>query len=95
VVISGINLISFVESVNVFPNPNDGNFAVEIKGDQLYRDMNFTLFDVAGSKVESRDVSFNSYARETYSLSEIPNGMYFLRIRSGEEQTTIKINVLR
>ncbi|MCP4121036.1 MAG: T9SS type A sorting domain-containing protein [Bacteroidetes bacterium] len=95
IVISGVNLISFIESVNIFPNPNDGNFAVEIKGDQLHRDMNFTLFDVAGSTLESREVTFSSYSREVYSLNEIPNGMYFLRIRSGEEQTTIKINVLR
>jgi hypothetical protein len=94
-IISGIDLISFIELVNVFPNPNDGNFVVELKGAAVFEDLQFTLFNAAGRKVETRDVPFNSYARETYNMNDLPNGIYFLRIRSDEEQTTFKINVLR
>jgi hypothetical protein len=94
-IISGIDLISFIELVNVFPNPNDGNFVVELKGAAVYENLQFTLFNAAGSEVETRDVAFNSYARQTYNMHSLPNGIYFLRIRSDDEQTTLKVNVLR
>ena len=94
-IVSGIDMISFIESVNVFPNPNDGNFAVEIRGDHVFEDLTFTLFNVAGSTMETRDVPFNSFAKETYNLESLSDGIYFLRIQSEDEQTTLKINVLK
>ncbi|MEZ5004176.1 MAG: PKD domain-containing protein [Chitinophagales bacterium] len=94
-VVSGVDIISFINEINVYPNPNNGNFAVEIKGQSIAKDLNFMLIDVTGKSIESRNVAFNSYAKEIYQLGNLSNGVYFLRIQSDDQVTTLKINILR
>ncbi|MCB0503291.1 MAG: T9SS type A sorting domain-containing protein, partial [Bacteroidetes bacterium] len=94
-VVSGVDIISFINEINVYPNPNNGNFAVEIKGQSIAKDLNFMLIDVTGKSIESRNVAFNSYAKEIYQLGNLSNGVYFLRIQSEDQVTILKINILR
>ena len=94
-IVSGIEIISFINEINVYPNPSNGNFTVEIKGQNITKNMIFSLIDVTGKSVESRNVAFNSYAREVYQLDNLSNGVYFLRIQSDDQLTTLKINILR
>ena len=94
-VLSSVNLISFIDQINIYPNPSNGNFALEITGQSKGQTLVLGLFDVRGKLIEERALSFNSYARETYQLDGLSNGVYFLRINSGDETSTFKINILK
>lgn len=95
IVINSIDLISFIEDINIYPNPSNGNFAVEVRGNGGAEILEMTLFDVSGSALDKRLVNYDRNATATYQMNDLAQGMYFLRIRSGDQQTTLKVSILR
>jgi PKD repeat protein len=92
---TAIDLVSFIESISIYPNPNRGQFTVELNGLNVNKELVFTLFDLTGSEMDSRVVNFNSYAKEIYQMNTLASGVYFLRIQSDNQISTYKVNVLK
>jgi hypothetical protein len=92
---TAIDLVSFIESINIYPNPNNGQFTVEINGLNVNKELVFTLFDLTGSLMDTRSVTFQSYAKEVYEMNTLSSGVYFLSIQSDNQINTYKINVLK
>ncbi|MCF8275742.1 MAG: HYR domain-containing protein [Flavobacteriales bacterium] len=87
----GIEEANFDGNVNVYPNPNNGLFTVEV---DLVQQMNLSigLFDVIGKQIWMDDAIGNtSQMRKQYDLSEMPDGVYFLRIRADNQTTVVKL----
>lgn len=89
----GIENASWAQSVNVFPNPNNGQF-----------NLSFTATEMANYTIEVRNVlgqiifaqSINDFIGEFKTNIELNNkskGYYFLRISNGTSETVNKIAV--
>lgn len=75
-------------SFNIKPNPNNGVFTIKTKHS------NFTLmvFDVTGREVFKKS-SFNETTQ--VDISEFQNGVYYIQISNGKQQTTQKMLITK
>ena len=87
----GIEEANFEGNVSVYPNPNNGQFTLEV---EMARQMDITvgLYDMVGKQVwmDSRLGNTDSL-RKQYDMTDIPNGVYFLRIYADNQMTVEKI----
>jgi hypothetical protein len=77
--------------ITIFPNPSDGKFELEINNFgngkneiEIYNTLGEIIFQ---SKIQSRDIGIKS----EIDLTDKPNGIYFVRIASGEKNYYAKI----
>jgi hypothetical protein len=69
----------------IYPNPNDGHFTVKIAGDiQPYT---MEIFNVSGSMLGQ--VECNAEA-VNISRSDLPSGIYYLKLSMGSNKTAVK-----
>ncbi len=61
-------------SIGIYPNPTDGEFSLDL-GDSTRRPTQITIYDLRGRKYQ--DLSIEG---TIYKVSELPSGMYILRI---------------
>lgn len=70
--------------VGIYPNPHQEMFNVQIDSD-CGGDMQIDLFDAMGRKVDSKSLAQVGEATNvTFTNSELPAGIYFLRVEQGE-----------
>jgi len=81
-----------LENMKMFPNPvaNDLTLELDFNNDVSY---NLSVVDVLGQTVNNLG-SRNGDLRESFDLSELPSGMYYLRIATGENNNLYKFNKL-
>ena len=92
--VASIDVISFVDEIGIYPNPSNGNFSLEIRGQNIVKELILDLLDAQGRLIDTRAVTFNSYVKELYQMPTLSNGIYFIRLQSEDEVSTIKINVI-
>jgi hypothetical protein len=73
--VSTINKTDF----NIYPNPSNGEFSVEVDGNATV-----TVMNVAGQVVDSRTIS----GSQTITLDNVNSGVYFVRVQIGEDVAT-------
>lgn len=83
------DLVDVKTTSTVFPNPNKGNFSVELMGYE--GEVNLELYNVVGKLVEQRIIDVQVAATEQFDLKKMPAGVYLLNISSGEHKTTHKV----
>ena len=90
---SSVHQIEGISSVNVFPNPNNGEFLLTLKSDGPKK-IDLTITNYLGEKIfEERSVSAsNTFARQI-NLKEVAKGFYNLTITSGKKHNTYKLIV--
>lgn len=75
-------------SLSIYPNPFSDMIFVRFSGkDQLY---SMNLYDTAGNQIHVSPV-FHTENHYSFSLTNIPSGVYFLRINAGNVVHTCKI----
>lgn len=79
----------FSEGVTVFPNPNNGEFAIDF---DLPKAMNLTMdiVNITGQNVMHRDLSGVLVHREPVDISRFSAGMYFLRVVSDKGNEMVR-----
>ena len=74
--------------MTVAPNPSQGRISVSLAQAQP-QDLNFDVLDVAGKVVyHYEQARAGSHFETSFDLSHLPNGIFFLRARSGTLVTT-------
>lgn len=87
----GIEEANFDGDVKVYPNPNNGNFTVEVTLNQV-RNLSVGLHDMVGKQIWSEDaIGSTDQFRKQYDLNEMPNGVYFLRILADDQLNVVKL----
>lgn len=79
-------------SVQLFPNPNDGNFNVALNGFEANETVSYQVVDVNGKKIQE----VNTVAPASFSVfvPGIQPGMYYLLLTSSTgKNATIKFNI--
>lgn len=87
----GIEEALFDGEVSVYPNPNNGQFTLEVEM-QRSMDMTVGLYDMVGKQVWiDENLGNASSIRKQYDLSEVPDGVYFIRIYADDQMTVTKL----
>ena len=74
------------QSVNVYPNPTNGNVKIEARALE-----NVMVFNLIGQKVYEENVSGNEYVLD---MNRFGSGIYMIKIKSESGFTTKKITVI-
>lgn len=76
--------------VNVYPNPSNGSFTVEVENVENYA--NLVVMDIAGREVFAQTVAGNGLLKHELNL-DLSSGSYLLRVISGQKKHMTRIVV--
>ncbi len=77
--------------LSVFPNPGSGNFTIALSG-ILQQSFTAELYDLTGRRIMMREYSAAAVGQEfTFPAYGLPQGMYLLKVTSGEYIKSIKV----
>ncbi len=88
-VINGIADNTLASNANVFPNPSNGQFSVELNM-PVSGKIQMDVFSVTGAKVLSQTVD-GSKGMLSVDLSSYSTGIYYLRMRMNGKTVTLKL----
>jgi hypothetical protein len=81
---TGIDVnVASVSVLKVFPNPTSGEFSIEVD-----EDGEFTLFNISGRIIRTSPISAG---RTQMNISDLPTGIYIVKITRGEKIQTSRI----
>ncbi len=86
----GLDLISADGKMNVYPNPNNGNFT--IKSD-LNAAGTLELFNVAGQLVHTQII--DNLSEKVIEIKDLTPGVYTMTIKSGDQLFSGKMNIVK
>jgi PKD repeat protein len=92
VVIVDVQTPTWLSLFNVYPNPNTGQFTVEMSG-VPGKEVEFTLFNTIGEQIYRSVDDFSSGELKHQFYLNLPAAMYTLRIQLGEQVTFVKVAV--
>ncbi|MGB3585818.1 MAG: T9SS type A sorting domain-containing protein, partial [Tunicatimonas sp.] len=72
--------------VQLFPNPNEGEFTLEIT-DDIWREATATMHNIIGQEIDRRRVGLGE---NRYSIPEYQPGVYVLTLRQGSFQNVTR-----
>ncbi len=89
---AGIGNPADIGTSSIFPNPNNGNFVVEVKLVNQPRLAKITILSIDGKQVYSRDVTAsNRLIREEIKLAGLSKGNYIVNIDIDDARLSHKI----
>ncbi|MBI2280946.1 MAG: cellulase family glycosylhydrolase [Bacteroidetes bacterium] len=74
-------------NVKVYPNPNKGDFAIELSGN-IEENHSIAIYNLQGQEIYNKDIFIGI---NNIDLSNEPKGIYFIKITSGTNITFEKI----
>lgn len=82
VIVTSMDDLVFLEKLELFPNPSNGQFTLIIEGQPL-EDLEIGLYNILGQKVMEEPLDFTSgKIIRHYQLDNLPAASYILQIRS-------------
>jgi hypothetical protein len=73
----------------IYPNPTNGNFTLEQKGETGNAIVEVEIYGMRGEKVLSGELAGEK--KHEFSISGFPVGLYFVKVVSGKYVETIKV----
>lgn len=84
-----IENIENIAGINIFPNPSNGKFGIEMNNQQLAADlMNLEIYNSLGEKIYQVAIQT---PESTIDISNQPSGIYFLNIKTEKESFSQKL----
>ena len=77
-------------AVSIYPNPNTGTFQLAVGNGQLTSAATLSIYNVVGEKIYVKDGKQLS-SSTTIDLSDQPNGIYFMQLKTATNTVTKKI----
>ncbi len=94
--LSSVENLTSVENLNVYPNPTNNQFTVDIELNASER-VTVDLINIVGQVVKSIDLGTRSAGlnREYIDVNDLSEGIYFMNLTVGGTQGTVKVQVVR
>jgi len=90
---SNINLENMLNTFSIFPNPNAGQFQLEVTGKPIDQ-LNLQVMNALGVKVFERSINFTSGQITTDIDLEVPSGNYMLMVQHGQHKAYRKLSIV-
>lgn len=92
---TGIEDIDFINNLSIYPNPNTGNFVIEMEITKV-TDLKIKLLNVIGQVIYEEKVSkYSGTYKKEIDLPNIESGVYFLNIETKEGVIRKEISIIR
>jgi len=78
-----------IQSLSVYPNPTTGIVTIHDNSFALDEKLSIHLYNVLDEKIFSANLSWKE--KNQISISDLPSGIYFLRISSREKMQSVKV----
>ena len=83
VTVTSINEIEFLSNLNIYPNPNTGEFIIEMNFSKS-QDVEIKLFYISGQMIYSENLKqFKGAYFKRINIKELSTGVYQLQIKTG------------
>lgn len=79
-------------SVEVFPNPNNGDFILSVINPELI-DWNYSITNALGQIIKTSSFKNSQAEMNTISMKDCSDGIYFIDVQNGSTQTIKKIMI--
>ena len=90
-----VETVDLAEMLDIYPNPTAGYFTIEFDIDQS-ENVSTEIYDHLGSKIYSTEVLGHVGAyKKGINLKRLPSGLYYVRIKIGDEIINKKIMIRR
>lgn len=84
----------WTDNLVLFPNPtSDGTFYLALSWGEPLEDVTVTLFSRMGKQLFSKN--YPEFVNEQYDLSELADGLYYMRVQQGDVRTVLKVLLIR
>jgi hypothetical protein len=74
---------------SVYPNPTNGDFILELSGDQIDAKVSVEIYSMRGEKIITAELE--GERKHEFSLTDRPTGVYFIRVVTGNNTGAGKI----
>ncbi len=94
--ITRVNHIENKFNLDIIPNPNSGNFILELNSTTLHKiqDYKLEIYSVEGALVYNKEIKAKSKLRKKINLQHLNKGVYFVKL-SSENGVLIKKMILK
>ena len=91
-VTTGINTPDGVVSMNVYPNPSNGQFTFEMNASKAGT-FKVEIINIQGQVVYQKQITQDGFYRESIDISDKARGMYYIRLNDGQSMKIAKIMI--
>jgi hypothetical protein len=88
--ITNVTSVSAIKNIAVYPNPNKGEFELQIETD-ITQKLQINLFNPLGQLMQNRELETNAVHK--FDLRDKANGIYFLQVLSEDGNYYVKVLV--
>ena len=89
---TGLNVMNIDRLMSVYPNPSNGLINMRL-ADAQSQDVNVFVYDMLGKLVQQQSINKNNLQVQELDLSNQPKGFYLLRVKSGDQIYSRKIQI--
>lgn len=91
-VITGIDNPDGIVSMNIFPNPSNGLFNLEMNASKA-GNFNVEIINIQGQVVYSKQINQDGFYKDQIDISKEAKGIYYIRINDGMNMQVSKIMI--
>ncbi len=81
---------ALLSAISLYPNPNDGQFKVELPN-QLKGDFSLSVSEISGKVIRKITASTANQESLKFDISDLPDGVYLVTIKTSEGSKNIRV----
>jgi PKD repeat protein len=86
----GVETLTAINYLNLFPNPSQGQLTIEYRLSQS-QDLRLELYTATGQLLQSQNLGIQQEGQANLDLSNYSSGFYFVKIIAGQEMIARKV----
>jgi hypothetical protein len=88
---TGVSELSFEKSISLMPNPSNGQVTIEIPNTNA--NVTIKIYNMLGAEVTDITESASGSFIKTLNLSDLSNGNYIVKVKSGDKIATKRLTI--